>query len=159
MPIVATPATPIIVPADDVRRFMRDYPDTNILLDNVEFSQADVDQGLRYVTSAYNVVTPMSSITVDGWPANASYLVLLGVTWYLVRSESIKQVRNQLTYQAGDVAPIGIDDKFPLYQALAQTLKQEWDELVQQYKIQLNMENGYGSVGSGYRQVTRYNQT
>ena len=88
----------------------------------------------------------MSSITVDGWPANAAYLVLLGVTWCTssARNRS-KQVRNQRTYQAGTWRP-SVSTTFALYQALAQTLKQE-DELVQQYKIQLNMENGYGSVG------------
>lgn len=159
MPIVATPSTPIIVPADDVRAFMRDYPNKNILLDDVEFTQAEVDQALRYVTSLYNVVTPISSITVDGWPAGTQWIQLLGVSWYLVRSASFGQGRNQLTYQAGDIAPVGIDDKFTLYQNLAQTLKMEWDTLVQEYKIQLNLESCYGSVSSGYRYSVRYNRS
>jgi hypothetical protein len=138
---------------------MRDYPDKNILLDDVEFSQAEVDQALRYVTSLYNVVTPISSLTVDGWPAGTEWIQLLGVSWYLVRSASFGQARNQLTYQAGDIAPVGIDDKFTLYQNLAQTLKMEWDTLVQEYKIQLNLESCYGSVSSGYRYSVRYNRS
>lgn len=159
MPIVATPSTPIIVPADDVRMFMRDYPDKNILLNDVQFTQAEVDQALRYVTSAYNVITPITTMTVDGWPASAQWIQLLGITWFLVRSVTFEQVRNQLTYQAGDIAPVGIDDKLALYQSVAQTLKAEWDALVQEYKIQRNMEACYGSVGSGYLFSTRFNRT
>ena len=68
MPVVATPATPIILIQDEVRRFMRDYPSKNILLDDVEFSQEDVNQALRMVTSAYNSTTPITSITPESWP-------------------------------------------------------------------------------------------
>jgi hypothetical protein len=159
MPVVAIPATPIIVTRDEVRRFMRDYPDKNILLDDVEFSQQDVDQAADFIVSAYNVTTPLSSITLEGWPAGHKYLLLLGIAWYLVKSGTFLQKRNQLTYQDGDIAPIGIDDKFSLYMSLWQTLKQEWDMMVKESKIQMNLERCYGYVSSGYRTVARYHQT
>ena len=46
MPVVASPATPVIVTVDEVRRFMRDYPDKNILLDDVEFELDDINHGI-----------------------------------------------------------------------------------------------------------------
>ena len=158
MPIVATPATPIIVTLDEVRRFMRDYPNKNILLEDVEFSQEDVNQGVVMVTSAYNVMTPISMIDPTGWPSGSKYLLLLGVAWYLIKSAAFLQLRNQATYQDGDIAPIGIDDKFPLYMQLWQALKQEWDEMTKLYKTQLNLESAYGNLASGYRNVGRYNR-
>lgn len=159
MPIVATPSTPIVLLEDEVRRFMRDYPDRNILLEDVEFSQEDVNQALRMVTSAYNSTTPITSITPDSWPYGQEYLMLLGVAWYLIMSGTFLQLRNQATYQDGDIAPIGIDDKFPLYMALWQSLKQSWDEMVKTTKTQLNLESSYGTLSSGYLNVARFHHT
>ena len=114
MPLVATPATPYVISVDEVRRFMRDYPDKNQLLDTVDFSQEDVNQGIEMVVSSYNTITPVSFLSPAAWPANGKYLLLLGVTAYLMQSNGFLQIRNQLTYQDGDIAPIGEFDKFPL---------------------------------------------
>lgn len=159
MPVVATPATPIIVTVDQVRRFMRDYPDKNILLDDVEFSQDDVNQGVEMVTSKYNILTPQTSITSQGWPAALQYLLLLGVAAYLIKSCSFLQLRNQATYQDGDIAPIGIDDKYPLYVQFAQILDAEWMQLAKDVKTQNNLESAYGCLSSGYRNVSRYHHS
>lgn len=156
MPVVATPATPVILTVDQVRRFMRDYPNKNILLDDVEFSQDDINQGIEMVTSAYNIITPQTNISAQSWPPHKQYLLLLGVAWYLIKSCSFLQLRNQATYQDGDIAPIGIDDKFLLYNQLWQTLKAEWDQLTKDSKIQDNLESSYGELSSGYRNVSRY---
>ncbi len=156
MPVVATPATPVILTVDQVRRFMRDYPNRNILLDEVEFDQDDVNQGIEMVTSAYNSITPLGGISAQSWPPDFQYLLLLGITWYLLKSGAFLQLRNQATYQDGDIAPIGIDDKFSLYMQYWQTLFAEWQGMVKEAKIQLNLESTYGSLSSGYRNVSRY---
>lgn len=155
MPVVATPATPIVVTVDQVRRWLQDYPNKNILLDTVEFEQEDINQGVEMVVSAWNVMTPISNITPASWPQAFRYLLLLGIAWYLMKSAAFLQVRNQATYQDGDIAPISEFDKFPLYMQLAQTLKAEWDQAAKDAKIQLNMESAYGSLSSGYRNVSR----
>ncbi len=159
MPVVATPATPIIVSTDQIRRFMRDYPDKNILLDDVEFSQDDVNQGVEMVTSKYNAVTPQTSQNAAGWPSHLQYVLLLGVAAYLIKSGAFLQLRNQATYQDGDIAPIGIDDKYPLYLQFAQALQAEWDEMVRAIKTQNNLESAYGSLSSGYRNVARFHHS
>lgn len=159
MPVVATPATPVIVTVDQVRRFMRDYPDRNILLDDVEFTQDDINQGVEMVTSNYNAITPQTSLLPQSWPTHLQYVLLLGIAAYLLKSAAILQLRNQATYQDGDIAPIGIDDKYSLYMQMAQALKAEWDELVRQIKTQNNLEAAYGWLSSGYRNVSRYHQS
>lgn len=155
MPIVATPATPIVVTVDQVRRFMQDYPDKNILLDTVEFTQEEINQGVEVVTSAWNATTPISNISPQQWPQAFRWLLLLGVAWYLIQSAAFLQLRNQATYADGDVLPIGEFDKFPQYMTLWQTLKAQWDQAVKEVKIQQNLESAYGSLASGYRNVSR----
>ena len=159
MPVVATPTTPIIVSADQIRRFMRDYADKNILLDDVEFSQDDVNQGIEMVTSKYNAVTPQTYLTPPAWAPHLQYVLLLGVAAYLIKSCAFLQLRNQATYQDGDIAPIGIDDKYPLYLQFAQSLQAEWDEMVRAIKTQNNLECAYGSLSSGYRNVARFHHS
>jgi len=155
MPVVATPTTPIIVSTDQIRRFMRDYPNNNILLDDVEFTQDDINQGVEMVTSKYNAVTPQTMLLSSSWPAHLQYVLLLGVAAYLIKSNAFLQLRNQATYQDGDIAPIGIDDKYTLYLQFASTLQAEWDGLVREIKTQNNLEAVYGGFSSGYRNVGR----
>lgn len=159
MPVVATPTTPIIITTDQVRRFMRDFPDKNILLDDVEFNQDDVNQGVEMVTSKYNAVTPQTFLTPAAWAPHLQYVLLLGVAAYLIKSGAFLQLRNQATYQDGDIAPIGIDDKYPLYLQFAQFLQGEWDEMVRAIKTQNNLESAYGSLSSGYRNVARFHHS
>ncbi len=156
MPVVATPATPVLVTVDEVRRFMRDYPDKNLLLDTVDFTQEEVNQGIEMIVSSYNTITPVSNITPAGWPAGGRYLLLLGVAWYLIQSNTMLQLRNQLTYQDGDIAPIGEFDKFPLYMQLWQTMQAQWQQAATAMKTQLNYEAAYGGTGSGYRYTYGY---
>jgi len=159
MPVVATPVTPVVVTTDQIRRFMRDTPARNILLDDVEFPQDDVNLGVEMVTSKYNSMTPQTYLNEQAWPINLRYVLLLGVAAYLLNSAAFLQLRNQATYQDGDIAPIGIDDKYTLYMNMYQTLNQEWMSLVTKIKIQNNLESAYGSLSSGYRNVSRYHHS
>lgn len=159
MPIVATPTTPTVVTKDQVRMFMRDYADNNILLDTVQFTDAELNNALEMAVSAFNAITPQSSLTPQTFPTHLRYLLLIGTTRFLLMSESFMQVRNQATVQDGDIAPIGISDKAALYAQLAKQLKDEWDELSRGIKTQNNMESGYNSLGSGYRNVSRFNHS
>lgn len=159
MPVVATPTTPVIVSVDQVRMFLRDYANKNILLDDVQFTQQEVNFALEMATSAYNAVTPQTYLTAASWPGHLQYVLLLGTARFLMQSESFLQVRNQATYQDGDIAPIGIDDKVQQYAQLAAQIKAEWDELVRGIKTQNNMENAYASLSSGYRNVSRFSHS
>ena len=159
MPVIATPSTPIVVTIDQVRMFLRDRADRNILLDDVDFSTDELNQALEFVVSAYNSITPQTSLLPQSFPTHLKYVLLLGCGWYLMRSQAHLQIRNQATVQDGSIAPIGIDDKYSLYLQLSQTLKQEWDELARAIKMENNLAEAYGSLSSGYRFVTRNRYT
>jgi hypothetical protein len=153
MPITATPTTPTVVTVDQIRMFLRDKAENNILIDGVQFTQEEVNFSVEMATEAFNAITPQSTYLPSSFPNK--YLLLLGCARFLMMSESFLQVRNQATYQDGDIAPIGIDDKMAAYSQLAQLLKAEWDELSRGIKTQNNMESAYGTLSSGYRNVSR----
>ena len=45
------------------------------------------------------------------------------------------------------------------YSQLAKNLKDEWDEIVRGVKTQNNMESAYSTLGSGYRNTSRFNHS
>ena len=160
MPIAATPANPTPLTRDDIRMYLRDVasqvPNTgvlNVLLENVNWSDADIDRGIRFTVARYNAMTPQTNAT----PATINIYVLLnGAVAILLRSEAIRQLVNQATVQDGDIAPIGIDDKQALYAQLAKTFDEEFTIYARGIKTQNNMESAYGGLGSGYRATSRY---
>lgn len=158
MPVTGTPTTPSVVTKDQLRLFLRDKAENNILLDQVQFDDNDVNLALEMAVSNYNAVTPQTSLTPQSFPTHLRWVLLIGTARFLLMSESFLQARNQATVQDGDVSPIGIDDKAALYSQLAKSLKDEWDELVRGIKTQNNMESAYNTLGSGYRNVSRFNR-
>jgi hypothetical protein len=159
MPVVGTPTTPTVVSKDQVRMFMRDYASNNILLDDVQFTDNELNLAMEMAVSAFNAVTPQSNYVPQSFPTHLRYLLLIGTARFLMMSESFMQVRNQATVQDGDIAPIGISDKAALYSQLSQQLKAEWDELTRGIKTQQNMEGAYATLGSGYRNTSRFNRS
>ncbi len=153
MPVTGTPTSPVVVSTDQIRMFLRDKAENNILLDTVQFTQAEVDTAVSFACDAYNAVSPPSNVTPSSFPNR--YVLLIGTAKYLMQSESFMQIRNQASIQDGGIAPIGISDKVESYSRLAQLLKAEFDELVRGLKTYLNMAGAYNSLGSGYRNISR----
>lgn len=155
MPVASISLLPnaTTISLDDVRGFLRDYVDNNILLDNVQFTNAELQRALDYAVDEYNVFTPVSSGDASNIPKS---ILILGVASWLMKSESFLQLRNQATYQDGDIQPIGIDDKHQLYLQASRALKEEWQSVARAFKQQQNLESVYGSISSGYRNVGRF---
>lgn len=163
MPVTATPTVAPLITMDDIRGFMRDVagqvPGTgveNVMFDLPEFSDNDINRALKYTVARFNVITPPSN---DAQENINIWLLLIGVSEFLVTSEAFRQQRNQVTYQDGDIQPIGLDDKQQMYLAMANLLKAEFEEKSKSWKISRNMESAYGSLGSGYRAVSRFHHS
>lgn len=159
MPVTATPTTPVIISKDQVRMFLRDKAEHNLLLDHVQFSDDELNLAMEMAASAFNTITPMSSFTASTFPINLRYLLLIGTARFLMMSESFIQLRNEVTFQDGDISPAGIFGKQAAYSQLAAQLKAEWDELSRGVKSQLNMEGAYATLSSGYRYTSRFNRS
>jgi hypothetical protein len=160
MPVTATPTQTPLLTQDDIRMFLRDVAGqvpgtgvTNILFDLPEFSDQDILRAIKFTVARFNVITPISRDTQDSINI---WLLLIGTAEFLMTSEAFRQGRNQVSYGDGDVAPIGLDDKQQQYIALANTLKAEFEEKTKSFKISRNMESCFGSLGSGYRNASRF---
>lgn len=153
MPVTGSPTTPLIVTVDNLRIFLRDKAENNILLDGVQFTQDDVNQAIEFAVDGFNTITPISSYTASNMPSR--YILLLGTAKYLMQSEAFIQIRNQATFQDGDIQSVGVSDKMTAYLQLVQSIKAEYDELSRSLKTQLNLENAYGTLSSGYLNVSR----
>jgi len=133
----------------DVSQFLRDYGDYNILLDEIQFTEDEIENAMRFTVSRYNAITPVTNVTEDNFPNE--WIFLIGVCSHLMQSEAFLQIRNQATYRDGDIENIGVDDKFALYMQLVGKLDTDWNTYAAKIKQQENMEGAYGSLSSGYR--------
>jgi hypothetical protein len=160
MPVVGQPAATQLITRDDVRGFLRDVagqiPDTgvlNTLLDNVEFSDTDIERAIRFTVARFNGMTPqtrMVAAQMNEW------VLLVGTAAHLMKSEAFRQLRNQITAQDADIAPVGLDDKQGPYSNIAKMCDEEFLTMARGIKTQDNMEAAYGNLGSGYRLTSRF---
>lgn len=156
---VQLPESKFRVTTAEIRMFLRDQPAYNILLDDIEHSDAQIELAMKLTVAKWNAITPVTSV-VDASYLN-EYVLLCGVCGLLLKSEGIRQKRNQLMTQDGNISPVGLDEKEAIYFKWALHFQQEFDTKAQAIKIQQNMESLFdGSntnyTGSGYRYIGRY---
>jgi len=152
MPVTATPVVSSALSPDKVREFMRDYSNKNPLLDDVEFSDTEVASAIERAVDHANVIGRPTGYASDSFPN--TYVLLLGTCSFLLKSEAFRQLRNQATYQDGNIQPVGIDDKQQLYSSLSQALSAEFTQLVMSIKIAANMAVSGRLASPLYRSVT-----
>jgi len=146
---------------EEIRMFLRDQPDYNILMDDIEFENTDIERAMRLTVAKWNATTPITNLTS---PAQLNeYVLLCGVCCILLRSEGLRQVRNQFVTQDGNISQVGLDEKEALYLKWAMYFCEEFERLAKEMKIQQNMESllddrcgGESGFGSGYRWIGRY---
>jgi len=148
---------------DVIRMFLRDSPDFNPLLDgDLEFPESDINNAMRLAVSKWNALTPISNVT-DPTQLN-EYILLCGVCGLLLKSEGLRQLRNGMRTQEGNIAPVGLDEKENEYLKWASHFQQEFDQKAKAYKVQQNMESLLGPgnpsnyLRSGYAYLGRYRQ-
>lgn len=141
---------------EDIRLFLRDQPDHNpLIIEGIEFTDDDITRAIKWAVAKYDVLTPVSQSPPSGETLN-EYLLLCGTCAILMRSEGTRQLRNQITAQDGNIAPVGLDEKQALYSAWADYFQREFDFHARQVKTQINMEAAYGGFSSSYRYIGRY---
>jgi len=146
-------ATPLTV--DEIRMFLQDQPQSNPLTDAIEFPDEEINLAIKLTLYKYNAMTP---VTTYSSPSQLNgYLLLCGVCCILLKSEGIRQMRNQVVSQDGNIAPVGLDEKQELYAQWAERFCQEFIMIARAIKNQENMEAAFGGSCSGYRNLGRFN--
>lgn len=134
----------------EIRLWSRDWsPETNDLLDEVEFKDAEIAAAIRRGVDLWNSTTPMLRVHTytpltfpwkfrSQWiDVTIGFLKVMAADWY---------ERNHLPYQAGGLS---IDDrnKFQGYRQDGYMRIQQYQAWMKDVKVQLNMQGGWGRTG------------
>lgn len=138
---------------NNIRNFMRDRADKNLLLAEFEFEHNDIREAVKYTVEAYDLILPLTRSDPANFPYR--YLLLIGTTGHLLRSGSILQLRNQLTYSDGGFQT-GIDDKWQQYKALGDSMWGEFKDTSTKLKYGNNLNACFGDMSSGYRNIPNF---
>lgn len=137
-----------ILTAEEVRTFIEDSVDANLLKDNeIEFTDTRINLAMEMAVSSFNVMPPKTGFTVDNFQEKS--VLLYGTLVKLYEGQAALAARNHLSYSDGGVT-LPIEEKYPMYSQLADTWRQLFMQEAARYKVQLNIESGWGEVSSDY---------
>lgn len=139
-------ATPIgnrqTITVVDVRTFLRDDPDTNMLLDDLEFSDEEIRSAHTLIVDKWNNNPPhIRDFTYDTFPYR--YYLLMGIAAHLLWIAASAFRRNDLNYQIGGGA-VADQHKGEVYQAAGDKLMEMFNDWMYREKASLQMSNGWG---------------
>jgi len=156
MPVQLTTNT-LKLTSDEIRMFLRDTVDENILLDTIEHKEEDIQLAMKLTVAKWNIIPPLTNLTSPD--QLNEYILLVGVCGILLKSEGIRQKRNQLLAGDGNIDNVSLDEKEAIYYKWALHFQDEFNQKAQQAKIAQNMESILdcsSGLGSGYRWLGRY---
>jgi hypothetical protein len=133
----------------DIRVFLMDKPELNPLLRGVRWSPEEIEAALVHCVSCANEMAPPTAVyTVETFPLR--YNLMIGCAGHLLKSASINEANNNLSYQLDGVT---VNDK-DKSQVFAQLGQQFWDEFklsVKEMKMAQNLSAAFGGFGSEFR--------
>jgi hypothetical protein len=134
----------------EIRLHLRDSsPAESFLLDRVMFDDAEIALAITRPIQYWNEVPPpIATFTTQTFPFRYHWLEGICANLFFMVAEQYR--RNQLSYSA---AGINIDDqnKEANYERAGQQRWQTYREWVRTQKASINLEGGYGEVGSTYQ--------
>jgi hypothetical protein len=134
---------------EKLKWYMQDYFEKNELLDKVQYQDYEYQNALEFSAMRFNVIPVMTNFQVENFPVNLLYFLLMGAAGHLLRSTSIEQLRNQLSYTDGNVH-VGLTDKHQFYLSVGASHLAEFDQMVRYAKNQMNNEAAWGDADSPY---------
>jgi hypothetical protein len=136
-----------VLTVEEVQEFIRDQAERNHLLDSAEFTPTVIVLAMDLAISAYNLMSPVSSVTLEDFPHKA--LLMSGTLWKLFSGQLALKARNFMTYSDGGLQ-VPVEEQFQLYQQLAGMYQEDFMSSARQLKTHANIESGWGGVGSDY---------
>ena len=138
-----------------VRLYLRDYPQLNRLIRGEESSDRTIAYALQDACNDWNSTPPLIG-NVDVLSHPAPNLLVRCASATLLQSVSFLQTRNNLSYSDGEVN-VNSSSRGPELRQAAGMLLQDYEMKKQRLKIALNIEGAWGSgtfsdlaVANGY---------
>lgn len=129
----------------EVRTYINDFAEANLLIDGEEFSDTMIQLCIELAVTDYNQFTPLSSFSSSTFPSKG--LLLIGTLAKLYNGKAAHLARNHMSYSDGGVS-IPIEERYELYKDLANSYQQQFNQSAARLKISQNMESGWGEVRS-----------
>lgn len=141
-----------IITNNSLRLYLMDRPQNNTLIDGVRWSEEMINEAVLNTIDAFNIIPPPANnfFSVETFPSR--YLLLTGVAGYLLKSASINESSNNLTYSA-DSVQINDKDKGPIFAQLGKQYWDEFKEIATAWKVSNNLAQTYGNHSSEF--ITR----
>ena len=135
----------IVLLPEEVRAYLSDYPEENLLLDKEEFSDTSITLAMELALSDFNSIPPRSGFGQVNFPSKG--VLLYGTLWHLFLGRAALLARNHLTYSDGGLQ-VPVEERYELYISMANTFQAMYKDAASKLKISMNMEAGWGSVSS-----------
>lgn len=133
----------------EVRLFLRDTdPNESFLLENLAFSDEEITLATYLPVQYWNETPPpIGTYNTANFPFRYHWLIAITAHLFLIAAE--QQRRNNLAYSAGGVQ-INDQNREANYEQAAKNRMDEWKTFVRTKKVEININNCWGSVGSPY---------
>lgn len=130
---------------DYCRRFLRDTPELNELLEGYETSDEDLARYVQDCVDEFNSTPPLNiQANLENFPSNTALRDY--VVFRVLSSAAIWYERNRLNYTDARGVSTVLKDKGGSFANLAQQYKALWSEWLYRYKVTKNVDSSYGSV-------------
>ena len=117
-----------------IRVFMRDFPELNRLVAGAESGDRFIAWAIQNAISDWNSTPPLlTSVTISNHPA--PHLLRDRAVVDLLTSIGILQTRNHLSYSDGQGASINASDKAPALQGWSNMLRANYEQQKQKMKM------------------------
>ncbi len=131
--------------AQQVSLFIQDNPETNYLLDNVEFTEDRINLSMNFAVQAFNFIPPLSTFNTVSFPDGG--ILLMGTLAYLFQGQAAFFARNSLPYSDGNIQ-VNLEERMEPYTQLADNYMNQFLTLSKAYKTEMNIESGFNWLPS-----------
>lgn len=137
---------PVLTP-EEVREFIQDKVEKNHLLEGEEFSATQISLAMELAMGRFDFIIPISTTNIYTFPSKT--LLMYGTLTVLFEGAAALLARNHMNYSDGGLQ-IPVEERMQLYQSLASMYGTSFDTMSRSWKLQNNVESGWGSAGSDY---------
>ena len=139
---------------NQVRSFMRDYPELNRLIAGEESSNRQIVWAIFDCLDDFNSTPPFTLHDIGSFPSKS--LLVRGTVCSLLESIGLLQTRNHLQFSDGGIT-VGVSDKTPFIQSWLQLFRNSYEDKKQKLKVAYNIESAWGGgIQSEYRFVNNF---
>lgn len=135
----------------DVRDWIEDLPEFNTLIRGVAVLDKNIDSAMIHAIDYFNSSSPpISGASQVIEQFNYRYALLIGTVGHLFRGKAFNQAVNELTYSL-DGVQVADKNKAEIFTKLGNQYWEEYKQLVQDIKVNINISRAYGCQPSEWR--------